>query len=91
MIVALSYVIATILTLALAIVLYPISGIFWVLGLLGKAADNLFAFTNGKIKSLWKDIRSIERPATPTQWKCSCGNLNTGAYCSKCGAEKPLA
>ena len=84
MVVALSYVIAVILTLALAIFLYPISGFFWVLGLLGKISDNLFAFTNRVIKSLWKDIRNSDKNSEG-QWICSCGCRNTGKFCSECG------
>ncbi len=25
----------------------------------------------------------------PNAWKCSCGNVNTGAFCSSCGTKKP--
>lgn len=84
MIVALSYVIAVVLTLALAIFLYPISGFFWVLGLLGKVSDNLFGFTNRVIKSLWKDLRN-DNKHNEAQWVCSCGCTNTGKFCSECG------
>ena len=27
----------------------------------------------------------------PNAWKCSCGNVNTGAFCSSCGNKKPEA
>lgn len=84
MVVALSYVIAIILTLTLAIILYPISGLFWVLGLLGKISDNMFSFTNRVIKSLWRDIRA-ESNVSKEQWVCSCGCSNTGKFCSECG------
>lgn len=84
MVVALSYVIAVVLTLILAVGLYPITGIFWLLGLLGKISDNMFAFTNRVIKSLWKDIRGIETPSAE-QWQCECGCINTGKFCSECG------
>ncbi|MBR3588217.1 MAG: hypothetical protein IKL16_01500 [Clostridia bacterium] len=84
MVVALSYVIAIILTIALAILLYPISAFFWLLGLLGKIADKLFVFTNGAIKSLWRDIRNGDQN-TVNQWVCSCGSTNSGEFCSECG------
>lgn len=58
MVVAISYVIAVILTGLLACVLYPISGLFWLIGLLGKIGENLFSFTNKMIKNLWADISS---------------------------------
>ena len=90
MVVALSYVIAIILTLALAIFLYPISAFFWILGLLGKISDNLFAFTNRVIKSLWRDIRNSDKN-TAEQWVCSCGCANTGKFCSECGKPNVVA
>ena len=90
MVVALSYIIAIILTLALAIFLYPVSAFFWVLGLLGKISDNLFAFTNRVIKSLWRDIRNSDI-STEEQWECSCGCTNTGKFCSECGKPNVVA
>ena len=88
MVVALSYIIAIILTVALAILLYPISACFWVLGLLGKISDKMFVFTNKAIKSLWRDLRD-DKNDTANQWVCSCGAANNGEFCSKCG--KPNA
>lgn len=90
MIVALSYIIAIVLTLAIAIFLYPISAFFWVLGVLGKISDNLFSFTNTMIKSLWRDIRNSGKSATE-QWVCSCGCSNTGKFCSECGKPNDMA
>ena len=85
MVVALSYVIAVILTLALAVLLYPISAVFWILGLLGKIADRLFTFTNRVIKSLWSDIKNGDKKSEE-QWVCSCGcTNNTGNFCYACG------
>ena len=84
MVVALSYFIALLLTFAIAILLYPISAFFWVLGLLGKISDNLFAFTNKVIRSLWKDIKNSDK-SNLKQWTCSCGCVNTGKFCSECG------
>lgn len=85
MIVALSYLIAVILTIALAVILYPIAGYFWVLGLFGKIADRMFKFTSKIIRSLWRDIRGIEKDLGD-QWTCSCGCTNSGKFCSQCGA-----
>ena len=89
MIVALSYVIAVVLTLALAVCLYPVSGLFWVLGLLGKISDNLFSFTNRVIKSLWKDLRQSEKQSAE-QWLCECGTMNSGKFCTECGKSNSV-
>lgn len=98
MVVALSYVIAVILTAALAISLYPLSAMFWVFGLLGKLSDGMFSFTKKTIAALWRDLKSSER-ATMAQatalidnteaWVCKCGCRNTGKFCSQCGGSKP--
>lgn len=88
MIVALSYLIAVLLTIALAVFLYPIAGFFWVLGLFGKISEHMFGFTTKIIRSLWKDIRGVEKDMAD-QWTCSCGRTNTGKFCSECG--KPNA
>ena len=88
MVVALSYVIAVILSLFLAIALYPIAGLFWILGLFGKISDTMFNFTSKVIRSLWRDIRKMEDPPE-NQWTCICGGKNTGNFCSQCGKIKP--
>lgn len=89
MVVALSYVIAVTLSLVLAVVLYPIAGLFWILGLFGKISDTMFKFTSNLIRSLWRDIRKMEAPEN--QWVCMCGCKNTGNFCSQCGKGKPIA
>lgn len=89
MIVALSYLIAVILTIALAVFLYPIAGTFWVLGLFGKVSEHMFGFTTKIIRSLWRDIRGVEKDMAE-QWTCSCGCTNTGKFCSQCGAPVTL-
>jgi len=38
----------------------------------------------------------VNQPAVPQQqapagWTCSCGNVNTGKFCSECGSAKPAA
>ena len=63
MIIALSYILAVLLTIALAVVLYPIAGLFWILGFFGKISEALFAFTSKVINSLWRDIRNMNKPA----------------------------
>ena len=62
MVIALSYVLAVLLTIALAVVLYPIAGLFWILGFFGKISEALFAFTSKVINSLWRDIRNMNKP-----------------------------
>ena len=95
MVVALSYILAVILTAALAIVLYPISAAFWLLGCLGKVSEHLFSFTRRTIRALWRDIRGTDQEISgagaqskPT-WICTCGCENTGKFCSECGKGKP--
>lgn len=56
MVVALSYIFAVIFTAVLACILYPIAGVFWLVGLLGKLSEQMFRFSNNAIKKLWADI-----------------------------------
>ena len=63
MVVALSYIFAVIITAALAIVLYPIAAIFWIMGIFGRLAEGMFAFTQSAIQSLWKDLGNVKRTA----------------------------
>ena len=95
---ALSYIIAVIITVALAIILYPIAALFWVFGLLGKLSDGLFTFTKWAISALWRDLSASDQPYTNTNnpkiasgdsWPCACGSVNTGKFCSNCGTLKP--
>ena len=85
MVVALSYLIAVLLTIGLAVILYPIAGAFWVFGLLGKVSEHMFGFTRRTIRALWRDIRGMEKDMA-AGWTCSCGCQNTGKFCSECGA-----
>lgn len=57
MVMAISYVIAVCITIAIACILYPIAALFWVFGLLGRISDVLFAFTTNVIRNLWKDLK----------------------------------
>ncbi len=98
MVVALSYVFAVILTAALAIVLYPIAAIFWIMGIFGRLAEGMFSFTQSVIKTLWKDLGNAKQaspiiidaepkrivPST-SAWVCACGRFNEGDFCSACG------
>lgn len=87
MVVALSYILALLITAALAILLYPIAGLFWVFGLLGRFSEGLFKFTQKTIAALWRDLKNSEQ-ATNT-WTCSCGAVSTGKFCTGCGCRKP--
>lgn len=60
MIRVLSYLIAVIFTIIFVVILYPIAGVFWVLGLFGKLADGIFALTKNIISYLWKDISKFK-------------------------------
>ncbi len=61
MVIVLSYIIAVIITIILAIMLYPISAIFFIIGkigyVLGRLANFIFSHTNSGIKKLWSDIK----------------------------------
>ncbi len=93
MVSALSFIIAVILTILLALVLYPIAAVFWICGLLGKLSDKIFAITKLAIAYLWKDLKKSttdEKVETPQDctWVCKCGQNNNGRFCSECGAPK---
>ncbi len=92
MVVFLSYVLAVILTLALAIFLYPVAAFFWVIGLFGKIADGMFSFTSRTISKLWQDLRKVGNEDTDVsnKWQCACGCFNAGRFCSACGAAMPV-
>ena len=57
MVVVLSRMIAFIITVMLACVLYPIAAVFYVVGLFGKMGSGLFNITNKMIKYLWNDLK----------------------------------
>lgn len=98
MIVAISYLLAVIITLLLAIILYPIAGFFWILGFFGRISEGLFKFTSNMISSLWRDIRKMSNQEAMNSvvsnnkvesWQCSCGHINNdGRFCEKCGQRK---
>lgn len=99
MVVALSYLLAVVITVFLAIILYPIAGLFWVLGFFGRIADSMFSFTSKMISSLWRDIRKVNahpesvvvnqaNEEQNTEWQCACGATNTTHFCTKCGRQR---
>ena len=67
MVSALSFIIAIILTAVLAIILYPIAAMFWILGLFGKLSDGMFKMTKRLISSLWKDIGAQSNSDVPSE------------------------
>ncbi|MBR3706586.1 MAG: SPFH domain-containing protein, partial [Firmicutes bacterium] len=34
---------------------------------------------------------AVTQQQAPAGWTCSCGNVNTGKFCSECGSAKPAA
>lgn len=60
MVKALAYFFAIIITIMLAVFLYPISAIFWVFGLFGKIADIMFAWTRNRIRSIWAELKDMD-------------------------------
>lgn len=64
MVMAISYIIAVCITIAIACILYPIAALFWLFGLLGRISDVLFSFTTNVIRNLWKDLKG-QKDNTP--------------------------
>ncbi len=57
MIKILSKLFAVILTVAVAIVLYPICAFFYIFKLIGQISSVMFNFTNHFIAKIWADIK----------------------------------
>ena len=59
----------------------------------GMNAQNLFAMGQQQQQQAQQQAAQAQQPApaAPAQdsWKCSCGAINTGKFCSECGAPKP--
>lgn len=62
MIRGLSFIIACILTVLLAMILYPIAAIFWLIGIIGDVVGVvskwIFVHANRMIHYLWADLRN---------------------------------
>ncbi len=61
MISVLSFIIAVLLTIVVALILYPIAAIFWIFGLIGKLSEHTFKLTTKIISYLWKDLRKASK------------------------------
>lgn len=55
-----SYIVAVLLTAAIAIILYPIAALCWIFSQIGKISGFLFGWTNKTIKKLWNDISNSD-------------------------------
>lgn len=65
----------------------------------GVNAQNLFAMgqqtagqqqpTAGQQTAGWQQPTAGRQPASGGTWKCSCGAVATGRFCTECGAAKP--
>ena len=58
MVVVVSRLIAVVLTLILACLLYPVAAFFYIIGWFGKIGDVLFQWTNKMVKRLWEDLKN---------------------------------
>jgi len=63
----------------------------------GNNAQNLFAmgqqqsaqaYAQQMIDTTTQKMREVAA-STPTGWKCACGAVVTGKFCTECGAKKP--
>lgn len=50
----------------------------------GTNAQNLFAMAQQQQLN-----QTIQKPIQTDSWKCSCGTIATGKFCSNCGTERP--
>jgi len=61
MIRALSYFIASLLTVLLACLLYPVAALFWIAGkigwIVGIIGDWVYEHANAAIKKMWEELR----------------------------------
>jgi membrane protease subunit (stomatin/prohibitin family) len=47
------------------------------------------AQTNGAWSGAAAQVNAVRQGASEDSWTCSCGTVNTGKFCSECGAKKP--
>ena len=50
----------------------------------GMNAQNLFAMGQQQ-----QQAQTTQQPTQANAWKCSCGAMNKGRFCSECGSKKP--
>ncbi len=92
-----SYIVAVVLTVLIALILYPIAALFYLFSIIGKISDNLFKWANSTIKKLWKEVKESSReveassPDKETFICPQCGKENprSNVFCDNCGARNP--
>ncbi|MFA7533895.1 MAG: SPFH domain-containing protein [Tissierellaceae bacterium] len=59
----------------------------------GMNSQNLFAMGQERQAQQAQQNQGGQGQASPPagQWTCSCGNINTGKFCSECGSPRPSA
>ena len=81
MIRGLSFIIACILTVLLAMILYPIAAIFWFIGIVGDVVGVIskwiFTHANRMIQYLWADLRNGGNPDTTFDNRVDANNDTT--------------
>lgn len=55
----------------------------------GANAQNLFSMGGQSQQSQPKQATPLQQPPQTDSWKCSCGAIETGKFCSNCGAPRP--
>ena len=57
----------------------------------GMNAQNLFAMGGQQQQAQQPVQQPVQQAAPADSWKCSCGNIATGKFCTECGKAKPEA
>lgn len=62
-------------------------------GFMGMGMANSFGGGNAVVGDIFQAAQASKANAAPAAggWKCSCGNIATGNFCTECGARKPAA